>query len=162
MAVKTLQPVAAVVATAAGLTTATTAYTSGDMLGTEITLTGMTATAGDGGVITGITLENSANTVALGATEMWLFNVASGAAADNAANAWSDTQLRTCVLAAIPLAAPVTVAATGQMISQNNLWIPYHTAGTTSLFLNVVTRSGHTFFTAATDLQYTFEILQWT
>jgi hypothetical protein len=159
MSVQTLQPTS-VVATASTLTTATTAYTSGDMLGAEMTIAAAAASGGRG-VITAITLENSANTVALGATELWIFNVASGAAADNAAAAWSDAQLRTCVLAGVPLIAPITIGATGQMISVGNLWLPFTTSGSANLFVNHVTRSGHTFFTAATDLQYTFEILQW-
>jgi hypothetical protein len=149
--------------TASGLTIATTAYTSGDMLGQEQTLTGAAASTGGRGVITEITLQNSANTVALGATELWIFPAASTPAADNAAAAWADAILRgnPAPLAAIAIPAPTTIGATGQMITVGGLWLPFTTGATANMFVNHVTRTGHTFFTAATDIQLTFEIVQW-
>jgi hypothetical protein len=103
-------------------------------------------------------LEN--HSTQLGATTMYIANAASTPAADNAANSWSDANMRLMqVVYAMP--APTT-SALNQFVYVGNLWLPFTTNASASLFLNVVTNTGHTFFGAATDLQYTFHILQWT
>lgn len=158
MALQTLQPAPAVVVTTTSLTIATTAYTAGDMVGTELTLTGMAAANGGGGVIVGIQVQDSAKVV--GALDLRLFNAASTPAADNAANSWSDANSRLQVVG-YQVAAPVASALNGIGYT-GNLQLPYHCAGgTTSLFLNVITLAGNAIFAANTDLQYTFEIWQW-
>ena len=161
MALSTLQPTS-IVATAAGLTTATTTYTAGDMLGSELTLTSAAAATGGRGVITGIHIQDSAVVVTNAGLDIRLFNAASTPAADNAANSWSDANSRLQVVA---YQTPKLVAsALNASIYVGNLWLPFTTSGSANLFLNVITLgtlAGSGFFAAATDLQYTFEILQW-
>lgn len=156
MALKTLQQ-KTIVATASGLTTASTAYTAGDMLGSELTLTGAAAVAGDGGAIVGIQVEDHAKII--GAVDLRFFNAASTPAADNAANSWSDANARLQVVG-IQVAAPVASALNGISYT-GGLYLPFKTNGDANLYLNVITLAGHTFFVAATDLQYTVELLQW-
>lgn len=160
MALSTLQP-AQVVSTASGLTTAITAYTAGDMLGAEITVTSAASASGGKGVISSLMVQNSVvNSPVTGALDMRWFNAASTPAADNAANSWSDANSRLQVVG-IQVSAP-TASALNSVSYTGNLWLPYHCAGgTTSLFLNVICLGAPAIFTAATDLQYTFEIMQW-
>jgi hypothetical protein len=42
------------------------------------------------------------------------------------------------------------------------LWLDFDTVGSANLFLNVICRGAPAVFSAATDLQYTINILQWT
>ena len=76
--------------TSSGLTTATTAYTSGDMLGAQMTLPmgkgyGSPRVAGQ---IIGVTVTDDSDVI--GAIELFFFSASTTPAADNAANAWSD------------------------------------------------------------------------
>ena len=154
----TLQPTTIVV-TASGLTTATTAYTAGDMLGTELTVTSAAASSGGRGVITGIQVQNS-STNSTGGLDMRFFNAASTPAADNAANSWSDANSRLQVVE-YQIAAPIA-SALNSTIYAGNLWLPFKCNADANLYLNVICLGSPAVFSAATDLQYTIEILQWT
>lgn len=159
MALSTLQP-AQVVVTASGLTTSITAYSAGDMLGAEITVTSAAATSGGKGVITSIMVQNSVvNSPATGALDMRFFNAASTPAADNAANSWSDANSRLQVVQ-YQCAQPVA-SALNASITAGNLWLDFLTAGSANLFLNVICLGAPGVFGAATDLQYTLNFLQW-
>lgn len=157
MSLQTLQPTSIQV-TASGLTTSITAYAAGDMLGSELTLTSAAATTGGRGVITGIYVQNS-STNSTGALDMRLFSAASSPAADNNANSWSDANSRLQVVAYV-VPAP-TASALNSTSYVGNLWLPFTTTSSANLFLNVICLGTPAVFTAATDLQYTFEILQW-
>lgn len=157
MALYTLQP-AQVVSTASGLTTSITAYTAGDMLGAEQTVTSAAATSGGKGVITSIMVQNS-STNTTGALDMRWFNAASTPAADNAANSWSDANSRLQVVQ-YQCAAPVA-SALNSSITAGNLWLDFLTSGSANLFLNVICLGAPAVFSAATDLQYTQNFLQW-
>lgn len=158
MAIRTLQDAAPVAIAASGLTTASTAYTSGDMLGSELTLTNMASATGGRGVIVGISVEDHSKLI--GAVTLFIGNAATTPAADNAANSWSDANMR--LMQVIYQMPTPTTSALNSMAYVGNLWLPFTTNASASLFLNVVTNTGHTFFGAATDLYYTFHILQWT
>lgn len=158
MSLSTLQPTTVVV-TASGLTTSITAYTAGDMLGTELTVTNAVSASGGRGVITGIQVQNS-STNSTGALDMRFFNAASTPAADNAANSWSDANSRLQVVA-YQIAAPVASALNSTSYA-GNLWLPFKTNADANLYLNVIALGTPAVFSAATDLQYTIEILQWT
>lgn len=157
MSVKSLQPFE-ILATASGLTTASTAYTAGDMLGSELTLANAAAVVGDGGFITSIQVEDHSKIV--GALDLRFFNAASTPAADNAANSWSDANARLQVVGQ-PVAAP-TVSALNAIGYTGGLMLKYKCdPASSSLFLNVITLAGHTFFGGAADLQYTIGLLRW-
>lgn len=129
----------------AGLTTATTAYIAGDVLGTEFTFA-LARAAGRGVVITSAVLYDKAQRV--GAVDLYLFQTASSPAADNAPNSWADSVIP---IGIIQFGAPIASAL-------NNAGLP--TAGlplivkssTVNIFGVLVTRTGHTFFGAVTDL----------
>jgi hypothetical protein len=135
---------------AAGLTTSTTAYVAGDMLGTELTLTNMCVNTGGTGTIVSATLVDYAKVT--GAVDCYLFSAASSPAADNAANSWADANMLTCV-GILNFGTPITSALNSTAVL-NNVGLGY-TCAATSLFANFVTRTGHTFFGAATDLKLT-------
>ena len=158
MALSTLQPWTFTVA-ASGLTTSITAYTAGDMLGSELTITGAAATTGGKGVITSIEVQNSSTNVT-GALDLRFFSAASTPAADNAANSWSDANSRLQVVG-IQVAAPVA-SALNSVGFTGNLWLDYTTTSSSSLFLNVICLGAPAVFSAATDLNYTINGLQWT
>jgi hypothetical protein len=158
MALSTLQPATIAVASS-GLTTSITAYTAGDMLGAEATATGMAATSGGRGVVTAITVQNSNTASTTGALDVRLFSAASSPAADNAANSWSDANSRLQVVAYV-VPAPTT-SALNSTTYVGNLWLPYLCTSSANLFLNVICLGAPAVFATATDLQYTFEVLQW-
>jgi hypothetical protein len=136
--------------TSAGLTTSITAYTSGDQLGTEITV----ATGGGNavyGVITSLTLIDYARV--LGAVEARFFYDTTTEAADNAAYAWSDADSDKLIAGGIiTIPSPVTDANNGVSVVPN-LWCQFRTgASHGNLYCSLITRSGHTFFGAAGDI----------
>ena len=144
--------------TSSGLTTATTAYTAGDMLGPEYTLSGAAFYAGGEGYITGLQIVDKAKII--GGTDWRFFDAAASPAADNAANSWADANAITQV-ASCQLPAPVTSALNGQAYL-GNLWLPYKCAsGSTSLYMSVITLTGHTFFGAVGDLVMRVYLAQW-
>lgn len=131
----------------AGLTTATTAYTDGDQLGTVISMA-MTAP----GIILSANLIDKAKIVA--AVDAFIFDRAVTAAADNAANSFSDADML-FLLDVIEFPAAKASALNGLSVV-DSLAIPYVANASNTISVYLVTRSGHTFFGAATDLQIRF------
>lgn len=140
--------------TSSGLTAATTAYTSGDQLGAQLTFTNAVRVSGSRGVIEGAVLTDDSAVV--GPVDAFLFRSTSTPAADNAANSWSDADMQNCV-GVISLPQPYSSA-----LNRVSTWsgaIPFGCAAT-SLFVCLVTRSDHTFFGAATALRLRLFIRQ--
>lgn len=138
----------------AGLTTSVTTYTSGDMLGSELTLTSMSNYNGSALTIMSASLIDYAKVT--GAVDAYLFNVASSPAADNAANSWAD---QTAFKAIINFPAG-TASALNSFAEVANIGMSMSTSGSTSLFFNAVTRTANAVFGAATDLKYTITVLR--
>lgn len=133
----------------AGLTTATTAYVAGDQVGTQFTLANAARVTGGGGTIVGVTLVN-ANDI-IGAYDVVFFDSTTTPAADNAAYALSNADsLKIVGLVQLAGAYDLGASRIGQAY---NLAIPYVCNGGTSLFATLITRVGHTFFAAVTNLQ---------
>jgi hypothetical protein len=133
----------------AGLTTATTAYTDGDTLGTILTFAPSGSPAGL--IITGAELVDAANII--GAVDLFLWDRSVTQAADNAAGpAVSDADaLFTQGVIEFPypkLAGNNRIATLDSLARQ----IKPNVAGT-GFFGTLVTRSGHTFFGAVGNLQ---------
>lgn len=143
-----LPPSRLVTATSAGLTTATTAYTAGDQLGTELSFT-TTARFSAGGlqVVSGVLVDKADIT---GAVDLFLFESTVTPAADNAANAWSDADMAKCV-GVISFPQPFDSANNRVAVAVGGLPLVIQ-PGVTTLFGHLVTRSAHTFFGAVTDL----------
>lgn len=133
----------------AGLTTATTAYTAGDTLGNQFTIANAARTSGGSGYITGVTLIDAADII--GAVDVVFFDSTVTLASDNAAFSISDADALK-VVGVVQLAGAYDIGA-NRVAQAINLAVPYTCSGGTSLFAGLITRSGHTFFGAATNLQ---------
>src|SRR5688572_8682452 len=81
-------------ATSAGLTTASTAYAAGDQLGTELSFANAVRVSGGYGSIVGATLLDKAKVN--GGVDLYLFDRSVTPAADNAAFAFSDSDMEFC------------------------------------------------------------------
>jgi hypothetical protein len=139
----------------AGLTTAATAYTSGDQLGTILTFANANRSAGLSGTIQSAVLVDKAKI--LGAVDLYLFDRSVTLAADNAAADFSDADALFC-LGILRFPAPITTASNGiSTIEYSGLAIR---PNVTSLFGALVTRTGHTFFGAVSDIVVTLQIVQ--
>lgn len=136
-----------------GLTTATTAYTSGDVLGAEMTMTLRDRGAAVGGKIIGAVVTDDSDVI--GAIDLFFFEGASTPAADNAANAWSDANFQ--LLAGVMSVATTVIDSANNkaMVSSNSTQsIPFYTTGT-ALYVVAVTRTGNAVFASgATALNY--------
>jgi hypothetical protein len=143
-----------ITATSAGLTTASTAYVGGDMLGTQWSFASAVATSGGLGVIEGLVLLDESDII--GAVDLLLFNASVTQAADNAPNSWSDADMANCVgVISLP---PAYDSALNRVISWSGA-LPIKLAATT-LYAGFVTRSAHTFFGATTSLKARLYIRQ--
>lgn len=138
----------------AGLTTSTTAYTAGDQVGTQFTLADAARISGGGGVIVGCTLVSAADII--GAFDVAVFDSSITLASDNAAYAISDSDAKKFV-GMIQLAGAYDIG-NNRVCQQFNLAIPYVCSGGTSLYAGLITRAGHTFFGATSDLQLTLYV----
>lgn len=126
------------------LTTATTAYSDGDQLGAIISFA-MTAP----GIIMSAQLVDKANII--GAVDAYIFDRSVTLASDNAANAISDADMLFS-LGVIEFPYPKT-QTNNRLASVDSLAIPYVANASNTIYIALVTRSAHTFFGAAGDLQ---------
>jgi len=134
----------------AGLTIATTAYTAGDQMGTIFTLpNAATATAG-GGYIKGVSVVSAADIT--GAMDVVFFRQSVTLAGDNAAFAISDADAK-LIIDIVQMGTSVDIG-NNRIARATGLEIPYDVTAT-SMFASLITRVGHTFFAAVTDLQLT-------
>lgn len=127
-----------------GVTTATTAYTAGDQVGTLISLTNAARYSGGTGTITSVTLIDQSDIA--GAYDVIFFRASVTLAADNAAFAISDADSLN-IAGYIQLAGMIDIG-NNRVASAYNLAIPYDCSGGTTLYAALITRVGHTFFTA--------------
>lgn len=134
--------------TSGGLTTASTAYTAGDQVGTQFTFAGCARASGGGGYITGVVIHDETDVV--GPLDLFVFDSSVTPASDNAANAWSDSDMQKLV-DIIPLA--VVDSGNNRVCNSGPIRVPYVCSGGTSLYGCIVTRSGHTFFGATTSIK---------
>lgn len=133
--------------TSASLTTATTAYTAGDILGAEMTFTIPNSKLAC--IIMAAVLTDKADVI--GAVDLYLHDSASTFGSDNAAPSISDANN---LLALPTIQFPVADDLGGaRRAAIDSLAIPAIPASGSNFFGTLVTRSGHTFFGAATDLQ---------
>lgn len=132
-----------------GLTTSVTAYSAGDQVGTQFTLANAARSSGGTGRIKAVTLTD-ANDI-IGPYDVVITRASITLAADNAAYAISDADARN-IVALIPLTGAYDLG-NNRLCQALNLDIPYDCSGGTSLFAGLITRAGHTFFTAVTDLE---------
>lgn len=132
-----------------GLTIATTAYSAGDQVGTLFTLPNAARISGGGGTIVGVSLISAADII--GAYDVLIFDASVALATDNAVYAISDSDALD-IVGLVQLAGAYDLG-NNRLGQAYNLAIPYVCNGGTSLYASLITRSGHTFFAAVTDLQ---------
>jgi propanediol utilization protein len=137
-----------------GLTTATTAYTAGDQVGTQFTMTNAARASGGHGVITGIVLVSAADII--GPYDVVIARESITLASDNAAYAISDADSLKLVQL-VQLQGGFDIGNNRLAIAPN-IYIPYDCNGGTSLYAGLITRADHTFFGATTDLQLIFYV----
>ena len=143
----------AIAVQSAGLTTATTAYTSGDVLGNELQFK-VGDLGGSRGFIHQAWLTDAADVV--GAVDLFMFSAASTPAADNAANSWSDANIR--FFAGLMQVTTVLDSALNKVVVASlGTPIPYF-APNGVLYVVMVTRTANTFFGAVTDLECTLVV----
>lgn len=128
-----------------GLTTATTAYTDGDTLGAIISMN----LGAVSGIIIGATLVDKANIV--GAVDCFIYDRSVTLAADNAADSISDADAL-FKLGVIQFPYP-TAQGLNRCAHIDSLAIAVTPNASNTIYLALVTRSAHTFFGAAGDLQ---------
>jgi hypothetical protein len=123
------------------VTSASAVYSSGDMVGTELTIAGAARVNGGTGKITGVTvIDLAAQSVA---AEIWITDTAITEPADNAAWSRSDGDAAK-IITVIPLSAWYT-SALNSVSPNGNLSIPFKCTGaTTSLFMCYVNRGAPT------------------
>lgn len=134
------------VGTSSGLTTATTAYTDGDQLGAIISFNLGTASA----IIMSATLIDKANIV--GAVDLFLFDRSVTLAADNAAGPAVSDADALFLLGIIEFPYP-RLMGNNRALNIDSLAIEVTANASNTIYGALVTRSGHTFFGAAGDLQ---------
>lgn len=133
-----------------GLTTSVTSYTAGDQVGSMFTFTGMARANGGSGMLVGAAMISAADII--GGYDLMLFRSNITLAADNAAFAISDTDALE-IIGLVQLSGAWDIG-NNRLAQQFNLAIPYVCGGsTTSIYGALITRSAHTFFGAATDIQ---------
>jgi hypothetical protein len=132
-----------------GLTTSVTAYSAGDQVGTQFTIAGCARASGGTGRIRSVMLVDVNDII--GAYDVVFSRASITPASDNAAFAISDADALNTV-GVVQLAGSFDIG-NNRIAQAYGLDIPYDCSGGTSLYANLIARVGHTFFTAATDLQ---------
>lgn len=126
----------------AGLTTATTAYSVGDQVGTQFTFAGAARASGGTGTVVGAMVIDAQDII--GPYDLVLFRSSVTLASDNAAFAISDADALN-LIGVIQMAGAIDLG-NNRIAQAYNLAMPYDCSGGTSLFGALVTRSAHTFF----------------
>jgi hypothetical protein len=142
---------AVVTVTSSGLTTATTAYTAGDTLGALNTLI-IPGNLTDA-LILGVVVTDKSDII--GAVNLFFHDRSVTFGTDNAAPSISDAD-NLFAGPTIEMPPPYDLGG-ARRASIDSLAVPIHAnVGATGCFFGVVTLTGHTFFGAVGDLQYTF------
>lgn len=137
--------------TSGGLTTSVASYTAGDQVGTQFTIANAARASGGTGRIKSVVLISAADIT--GSFDVVFTNASITLASDNAAYAISDADANK-IVALVPLVGAYDIG-NNRIAQALNLNIPYDCSGGTSLYAGLITRAGHTFFGATTDLQLT-------
>lgn len=140
--------------TSAGLTTSTTAYTAGDQMGTILTFSGAVAASAGAGTLIAATLLDEAKIT--GDVWLYLFDRSVTLASDNAAANFSDADMVYCLgVVKFPQGDDVTDNRFAQLA---NVGFQVRANSGTSIYGAMVTKSGHTFFSAVTNLKLALHI----
>lgn len=137
----------------AGLTTATTAYTSGDMVGTQMQFRLGANDSGTGnsvGNLVQLIVIDKAKVITVG-IELWLFSTAVTQAADNAPISYSDADMQN-LIGIFPCTTIYQTALNTIAVLDATEERPVWCGANGLAYGSLVTRSANSFFGAATDL----------
>lgn len=139
-----------VTVTSAGLTTATTAYVAGDGIGSQNTLT--IPNSKSDAFIVGLVITDKSDILVSVTVFPHISTVTF--ATDNAAPSISDTDN----LTALPYLEVSAFRDLGgcHRGSVDSISVPIHASASSQVFFSALTETAHTFFGAATDIQYNF------
>jgi hypothetical protein len=144
-------------ATSAGLTTSATAYTAGDQLGTILTFSSAVAASAGGGLLVAATLLDEVKIT--GDVWLYLFDRSVTLAADNAAADFSDGDMAFCLgVVKFPQGDDVTSNRFAQWPTSTSPPFLLKANSGTSIYGALVTQSGHTVFTAVTNLKVALHV----
>jgi len=132
--------------TSSSLTTSTTAYTDGDILGAEMSFT--IPNSKTDAIIIAAVLTDKADIV--GAVDLFLHDRSVTFGSDNGAPSISDAD-NLFALPTIEFPYPRDLGGC-RRASLDSLAVPVHANASNLVYARMVTRSGHTFFGAAGDL----------
>lgn len=135
----------------AELTIATTAYTAGDQVGVMFEFANAARVSGGTGTLVGMQLTSAADII--GAYDAVICRSNITLAANNAAFAISDADALN-VIGIVQMSGAYDIG-NNRIAQAFNLAVPYDCSGGTTLYAALITRVGHTFFGAHTDLQLT-------
>lgn len=145
----------------AGLTTASTTYTAGDQLGTELTFADAARASGQGGIITDAVLLDKPKVLSgtPADVDLYIFTSSVTGASDNAAFDDSDTDMGERVARIRFSLGDWDSQSSNATNERHNLGIGY-TCDATSLFGILVSRTNHNFFGAVTDLRVALTVVR--
>lgn len=135
--------------TSSGLTTATTAYSIGDALGTIFELTSAVRASGGSGMITGLSLLDEGDVLS---TVDCYISKASISQTDNSAFAPSDSDARN-IMYRVRFPPPEDLGG-NRFVSLDSLGLQFYSSAT-SLWFTLVTQSANAVFAAASDIKLT-------
>jgi hypothetical protein len=141
--------------TSGGLTTASTAYSANDQVGTIFTFTNFGTGSGLGGILMSVRLDDETDII--GQYSVVVYSASVTPAADNAAFAVSDADSQLQVGPGPIWLGPVSDNGANRTAGWTGS-IPYNCAAT-SLFALLRTDGSHTFFGATTSLKLTLSAL---
>lgn len=144
-----------------GLTTSTTAYVAGDQEGTEMTFAGAARVSTWGGVVAGAVLLDKSKILSAVPAEidLLLFTSSITGASDNAAFDDSDTDMGEYVGRVKFYASDWMSMSSNAINERMGLSIPY-ACDATSLYGILVGRTGHTFYSAGSDLRVALTVIR--
>jgi hypothetical protein len=139
--------IVSVTADLSSVTTSSTNYTAGDVLGAIVTLTGVASATGRSAIIhSAVFVDNSD---VMGAFDVYLFDTAPSAVTDNAAPNTSDSDALN-IVGVLQFAGFTDLGGTRVAQCTTNLPLVVKTNASANLSAMFVTRTGNAFFTAAT------------
>lgn len=134
-------------ASSSGLTNTT--YTSGDQLGTAITISNAARASGRGGVITSVVVLDVLGLI--GPLDVFFFDQSiTPTSADNAAVSITDADMANCI--GVVQCVSTFSTAQNKLAQASNIALPYVCVGSTNLYALMVTRIANTGFSSATAL----------
>lgn len=139
-----------------GLTTSTTAYTAGDQVGSVFSISNASRWTGGTGSIVGVSLTDRNDVI--GAYDVVFSRASLTLAGNNSPWSVSDDDSMH-IIEVVQLGGAIDLGG-NRFARAMGINVPFDTGAGTTLYASLITRTDHTFFTNATDLQLTVYLIQ--